>query len=92
MSSPHTNSVRLVIQLVQGGTKPHYRVAVYPGPSGAPLHVRFSSRDELLERLRAAISGFDEAYLLGTGDASAILFAESMELTDAQLSSLGLGY
>ena len=90
MSSPHTNSVRLVIQLVRDGTKPHYRVAVYPGPSGAPLHVKFSSRDELLERLRAAIPGFDEIHLLETGDATEILFADSMELSDAQLSSLGL--
>jgi hypothetical protein len=92
MSSPHTNSVRLVIQLVQGGTKPHYRVAVYPGPSGAPLHVKFSSRDELLGRLRATIPGFDEICLVGTSEATEILFADSMELSDAQLSSLGLVY
>ena len=92
MSSPHTNSVRLVIQLVQDSTKPHYRVAVYPGPSGAPLHVKISSRDELLERLRAAIPGFDEIYLVGTSEAPEILFAESMELSGAQLSSLGLVY
>ena len=92
MSSPHTNSVGLVIQLVQGSTKLHYRVAVYPGLSGAPLHVKISSRDELLERLRAAIPGFDEINLLGTSEATEILFAESMELSDAQLSSLGLAY
>ena len=92
VSSPHTNSVRLVIQLVRDGTTPHYRVAVYPGPSGALLHMKFSSRDELLERLRAAMPGFDEIYLLGTSEATEILFAESMELSDAQLTSLGLVY
>jgi hypothetical protein len=92
MSSTHTNSVRLVIQLVQGGTKPHYRVAVYPGPSGAPLHVKFSSRGELLERLRVSIPGFDEIHLLGTSEATEILFADSMDLSDAHLSSLGLVY
>jgi hypothetical protein len=54
--------------------------------------VRFSSRDELLERLRAAMPGFDEIDLLGTSEATGILFAEAMELRDAQLSSLGLVY
>ena len=92
MSSPQTNSVRLVIQRVQGDTTPHYRVAVYPGPRGTPLHARFSSRHELLERLCAAIPGFDEIYLLETSEATGILFAEAMELSDAQLSSLGLAY
>lgn len=92
MSSSITNSVRLVIQLVRDGTKQHYRMAVYPGPSGAPLHVRVSSRDELLERLRVAMPGFDEIYLLETSEATGILFAELVELSDAQLSSLGLVY
>jgi hypothetical protein len=45
-----------------------------------------------LERLRAAIPGFDEIYLVGTSEATEILFAESMELSGAQLSSLGLVY
>jgi hypothetical protein len=90
MPSPITNSVRLVIQRVRGGTKPHYRLAVYPGPKGAPLHVRFSSRDELLERLRVAMPGFNEICLLETSEATGILFAELVELSDAQLSSLGL--
>jgi hypothetical protein len=45
-----------------------------------------------LERLRAAIPGFDEIYFLGTSEATGILFAEAMELSDAQLSSLGLAY
>jgi hypothetical protein len=92
MSSPITNSVRLVIQRVQDGTKPHYCVAAYPGPRGGPLHARFSSHHELLERLRAAIPGFDEKPLLETSEASEILFAELMELSDAQLTSLGLAY
>jgi hypothetical protein len=52
--------------------------------------VRFSSRDELLERLRSAIHGFDEIHLLETSEATGILFAELVELSDAQLSSLGL--
>jgi hypothetical protein len=45
-----------------------------------------------LERLRATIPGFDEIHLLGTGQATEILFADIVELSDAQLSSLGLGY
>jgi hypothetical protein len=67
-------------------------MAAYPGPRGGPLHARFSSHHELLERLRTAIPGFDEIYLLETGEATGILFAELMELSDAQLSSLGLAY
>ena len=85
-------SVRLVIQLVRDDTEPHYRVAVYPGPRGVPLHRKFSSRDELLKRLRAAIPDFDEKNLVGASEATQILFAQSMELSDAQLSSLGLVY
>jgi hypothetical protein len=92
MSSLHTNSVRLVIQRVQDGTKSHYRVAVYPGPRGATLHAKFSSRDDLSQRLRAAIPDFDDKRLVGTSEASEILFAELTELSDAQLSSLGLRY
>jgi hypothetical protein len=68
----------------------HYRVAVYPGPSGAPLNVKVLSCDELLKRLRATIPDFDEKHLLGTSEATQILFAESMELSDTQPSSLGL--
>lgn len=84
------HSVRLVIQIVWNGIEPYYRVTVYPGPRGAPAQVKFSSRDELLERLRAAISDFDEKHLVAKNGATQILFAESMELSDSQLSSLGV--
>ena len=33
---------------------------------------------------------FDEMHLLGTSEATQILFAESLELSDTQLASLGL--
>jgi hypothetical protein len=88
MSSLH--AVRLVVQFVRDATKPLYRVVVYPGPRDVPLSVDVLSRDELLERLRATIPDFDEKHILGTSEATQIVFAEHMELSDTQLSSLGL--
>jgi|HubBroStandDraft_6_1064221.scaffolds.fasta_scaffold47371_4 hypothetical protein len=86
------NSVRLVIQLVRDDPKlpPQYHVVAYPGPRGGTLNSRFSSRQELLERLRQTMPDFDEECLAGTSEVTQIVFAEFVELSSAQLSSLGL--
>ena len=53
--------------------------------------VNFGSLDELLEVLKSAIPGFDVSSIARTSDpGGSILLAEVMELSDAQLSILGL--
>lgn len=60
------NSVRLVIQCVypHGSSLANYILAFYPGPGNLPCHSeRFRSREELTQRLKAAIPGFGESLL-----------------------------
>ena len=65
---------------------------VYPGPKNLPFQsAKFSSRKELLQRLQVAIPGFDEGLLLEACDTTQIVFAETMQLGDAQLLALRLG-
>ncbi len=92
MPAQPTNSVRLVIQYVpdHGSSQANYVVTVYPGPRNSPFQsMKFPSREELAQRLRAAIPGFDEGQLLGTRDTPQIVFAETMQLSDAQILALG---
>ena len=84
---------RLVIQYVcdQGSPQGHYVVLVYPGPKNSPFQsVRIPKREELLRRLRVAIPGFNEELLPKKEDGTQIVFADSIELSDAQLLGLGL--
>ena len=92
MSSPRTNIVRLVIQLVEEGSPPRsiYRLVAYPPLEGMSLRpVKFSSREKLVEQLSAVLPGFDHTRL-GTGLTTQIIFAEDVELSSSQLLALGL--
>lgn len=92
MATPDRYPIRLVVQLVQEGNPPHsgYRVVAYPAPSGVTLRpATFSSREQLLQRLQSALPDFDPELLAGSHEAR-VLFARDMELTNAQLSLLGL--
>ncbi len=94
MSSPRTYIVRLVIQRVEEGSPPRpiYRLVAYPAPPGMSLKpVKFSSREKLVEHLRAALPGFDHTRL-GTALNTQIVFAEDVELNNAQLVGLGLAH
>lgn len=84
---------RLVIQYVgdQDSSHGHYVALVYPGPKNSPFQsARIPTREELMRRLRVAIPGFNEELLPKKEDGTQIVFADSMELSDAQLSGLGL--
>jgi hypothetical protein len=93
MTSPATFMLRLVIQRVQedGGLKEaSYRVVAYPPPKGLSLRLaKFSSREQLVERLQAAIPGFDEKLLTTVGDTQ-IVFARDVQLNKQQLVALGI--
>jgi hypothetical protein len=92
MSLPAIHRLRLVIQLVQVGEprRSIYRLMAYPAPTGMSLRpATFSSREALGERLRTAIPGFEETRL-GTGLNTQIIFAEDIDLTNAQIGALGL--
>ena len=80
------NPVRLVVQWVSG--KGCYRVIVYPEPPGLRTPLTLSSRAELLQRLSAALPDFDESQLRAGNSATQIVFAETLQLSDAQLEKL----
>jgi len=77
MSSPATYMLRSVIQRAQEGPKgPCYRVVAYPPPKGLSLRpAKFSSREQLVERLQTALPGFDTNLLKTTADTQ-IVFAQ----------------
>lgn len=84
--------VRMVIQQTGISETPSYRVVVY-GDELKPKHSDFSNAQILVEALRTAIPSFDLAQLtlnpLGKGRGS-IVFNDEFQLSDTQLSGLGL--
>lgn len=88
MGVPGKNSVRLVIQSVSGGSSPRYRLILYPEPAGFHSPLLLHSRADLLRRLRAAVPGFAETSLLTESGETQVIFAETLELSDAQLATL----
>lgn len=92
MSLPGTHRLRLVIQRVEVGYPPRstYRLVAYPPPPGVSLRPAiFHSREEVITCLEATLPGFDPARL-GTGLQTSIVFAEDIELNEAQLVTLGV--
>jgi hypothetical protein len=87
------HSVRLVIQHVceDGGPRSFYRLVGYSDQQ-TYQHSQFDSLDQLLKVLVAALPGFDaSSFSQGRGDLkTSILFATEMNLSDEQLSLLGL--
>jgi hypothetical protein len=83
--------LRLVIQRVQEGPKgPCYRIVAYPLPEGLSLRsAKFSSREQLVERLQAELVDIDVNLLKTTADTQ-IVFAQDVQLNKAQLVALGI--
>ncbi len=85
-------SLRLVVQHVResssGGSS--YRLIGY-GDEHTYQAVNFDSLDDLLKRFNEAFPGFDVSrFSEGRQSGSSILFAELLELSEAQRSKLGL--
>jgi len=82
--------VRLVIQSApaRGNRAPHYRVIVYPEGPGFQGPLTFSSREELLNRLLAAIPDFDVSLVRQADGPTRILFAGNVNLSADQLDRL----
>lgn len=82
--------VRLVIQSspARGNASLQYRVVVYPERKGFHGPLIFSSREELLARLAAAIPQFDASQVRQPEGVARILFAGTVDLTDSQIAKL----
>jgi hypothetical protein len=81
--------VRLVVQYLGKGQPEPYRVIVYPDRAAFRTPRCFTTRDELIRRLRAILPRLDGAVLEpNSGISPQIVFAESVELSDAQLAEL----
>lgn len=91
MRTHELHPIRLVVQRLRGNSSvSSYRLVAYPPPEGTTFWpVNFSSREQLLDRLRAALPDFDSR-LLDEADAGEIIFSREMDLSSAQLSILGL--
>ena len=87
-------SLRLIVQRVPGnpGSSSRYRLVAY-GDHGNYQPVTFDSLQKLREAFQRAIPEFKPDRLRETSEdpsASSIILAELMDLTDQQLSLLGL--
>jgi hypothetical protein len=92
---PPNKTVRLVIQEVfeSGSGIASYRVIVYPRrPFMRDVPATYSSRNELMTRLQQALPNVDERALAPSDGTTQVLFARELELSDEQLSILGLAH
>ena len=90
---PHLHRIRLVVQEIREPDSPEvqFRMLAYPrSPCMREGPALFSSREELLARLREAIPGVDDRSLGAADSSTQIVFARQLELTDEQLARLGL--
>ncbi|HEX4066310.1 MAG TPA: hypothetical protein VHZ09_09825 [Acidobacteriaceae bacterium] len=81
--------LRVVIQRIEAEAGTIWRIVAY-GDGRAVGHEDFPSSERVLNALRMAVPDFDEARLLPAESGSSILFAEEMELDEAQLAVLGV--
>ena len=91
---PQNHTVRLVIQEVfeNRSEVASYRVIAYPRrPCMQDEPATYSSRKELMARLQQALPNIDERGLACSDGTTQVLFARELELSDEQLSILGLG-
>ena len=67
-------------------------MVAYPERKGMRFHpVHVSTRADVISLLEAAIPGFDEKTLRPESDATQVVFAGTLNLTDLQLIQLGIG-
>ncbi|MFZ0273287.1 MAG: hypothetical protein WB524_03290 [Acidobacteriaceae bacterium] len=93
MPAPPGNSLRVVIQQLDSiDRRTSFRIVAYGGSHFA-RHSDFTTREALLEALRAAVPEFLEAELSFNSLGSAgcrVIFARDMQLDASQLRALGL--
>jgi len=78
-----------VVQYQGSGQPEPYRVIVYPQRAGFRTPLTFASKEELAGRLSAVLPRFDATVLDGaSGSSPQILFATTLELSDAELATL----
>jgi hypothetical protein len=82
------NTVRLVVQRVPSDQWVSYRIIVYPAREGFKTPISVSSPGELMKRLSGIIPDFDKRALAIEDKSPKIIFAETLELSDAQLGLL----
>jgi hypothetical protein len=81
--------LRLVVQSVSANASaPVYRLIVYPEQKNFRGPLTFATREGLLRHLSAAIPGFDARQLREPNGSARILFAATVELSDAQIARL----
>jgi hypothetical protein len=93
--APPRQSVRLVIQFVRdlASAQSSYRIVIYPAPQKSSGPLLFSSRETLVQQLRAVIPGFDGHQIQADEPTtSEIVFADTLELTESQLARLCLAH
>jgi hypothetical protein len=92
MSPTDRHALRLVVQHVweSSSARSSYRIIAYSNDR-TYRPVEFESLDDLLRLLGKALPEFDvNGFPKRQTSATSILFADEMELTEAQLSILGL--
>jgi hypothetical protein len=93
MGPGNDRRIRLVIQEIQepGSRNPQFRVLAYPRRACMREDPAvFSSREELLKKLREVIPGIDYRSMASADSSTQIVLARELELTDEQLAQLGL--
>jgi hypothetical protein len=93
MGTHPDHKIRLVIQEIHDADArgAAFRLLAYPRrPCMRGEPAVFSSREELLTRLRKAIPDVDDRCLAPADSSTQIVFARELELTDEQLAMLGL--
>jgi hypothetical protein len=91
MSPPDAPALRLVIQFIDRGKSPRYRMVAYPAREGLRLQpASVSSRPELLKRLALAIPSFNPTLLAVEDAPPQVIFSGWLAATDEQLIALGV--
>jgi hypothetical protein len=91
MSPPDAPAIRLVIQFINEGKSPGYRVVAYPARKGLRLQpAAFSRRTELLKRLAQAMPSFSQKLLAVEDAPPQVIFSGWLDATDDQLIALGV--
>jgi hypothetical protein len=91
MPAQNVRSVRIVVQHIYNDWRSSYRLVAY-GDRQVFRPLKFESLHDLLNALRSVMPDFDEnSFLIRNGARdSYIVFAREVELSDSQLSTLGL--
>jgi hypothetical protein len=91
MRSERRRRFRIIIQLVEAKGQPQYALVAYSNQGEAFAPMRFSSLNELTERFEAAGIPAERQPKLGhPSRGSGIIYSDDFQLSEKQLSILGL--